>query len=564
MGSAPRQRDHLGRRHPLAIAVAISIVGAVAYLIWAPQTLDLAAQTFRADLWERDGFVIWSPAWYSGMTVPGYSLLYPPLGALLGPVLVGALCAPLTTWLFGSIALRAAGDDAWLGVVWFGLASLVAPFGGRTTFALGLVIGLGAIWLIQRGRAALALVAAIATPLASPVAGLFGAIAATALLLARFAPLGGASSRDAEVAVEPSGAVGPQPRGSLRPAVAGLIGFALGLAIPVLAFPTGGFQPFAPSAFIWIPLAVAAVFALGARGSWGALHWGAILYLLLAILALLVQTPLGGNVTRLGLTFAGPILALLLLTRRPLPAIAARPILVALLAMPLIYWQWTATVRDLAAATGDRATEPAFYAPLLAELERRGLDQGDRIHIPPTRNRWESVYVAERIPITRGWLRQLEAADIDPFTDGRLIPTTYEGWLAENGAGWVAVADAPLDYLATDEVELIGAGLSYLGAPIWSNEGWSLYRVGGGSGTGLLSASSDRAVWDADSAPRLRWSPYFTLEAAGEACIVRRGEWTGVEPLASSGATPEERLHLGTAISPAGVLRRERVCESDG
>lgn len=581
MGAAPCQRDHLGRRHPLALALAVSIVGAVAYLIWAPQTLDLAAQTFRADLWERDGFVIWSPAWYGGMTVPGYSLLYPPLGALLGPVLLGAICAVVSTWLFGSIVLRAVGDDGWLAVIWFGLASLVAPLGGRTTFALGLAIGLGAVWLVQKQRPASAFVATVATPLASPVAGLFGGIAVAAVVLARLVPLdwwarskrNSARRSGGEVALEHGDGVELRPRGSLLPAAAALAGFGLGLTIPVLAFPTGGFQPFAPSAFVWIPLAVAALLALTLGGSrWGALRWGAILYLALATFVLLVETPLGGNVTRLGLTFAGPILALVLVARRPAPPILARPILVALLALPLIYWQWTATVRDLAAAQGDPATEPAYYAPLLAELDRRGLDDGDRVHIPPTRNRWESVYVAERIPITRGWLRQLEAPDIDLFTGGSLTAATYASWLAENGAGWIALPDAPLDYIATDEAELIAASLDYLGPPVWSNEDWDLYRVGFGSGSGLSSASSDRATWRSGSAPRIRWSPYFTLEATDQACVLREGEWTRTEaPLIPGGSRAaarvspsEDEVQLVTELSPAGALGRDRICDNAG
>ena len=139
-------------RYPLALALALSGLLAGIYLIWQPQTTDLAAQVFRADLWERAGFVIWNPDWYDGHSVPGYSLLYPPLGALLGPPLVGAASAVAATWVFGRLALDTWGQRAWLGVVWFGLASAVALYSGRITFALGLAVGLGALLAIQRER----------------------------------------------------------------------------------------------------------------------------------------------------------------------------------------------------------------------------------------------------------------------------------------------------------------------------------------------------------------------------------------------------------------------------
>jgi predicted GNAT family N-acyltransferase len=52
-------------------ALALAIV----YLIWAPPSADLAAQTFRTDLFEAHGFEVWSNAWYGGLHLPGYSLL---------------------------------------------------------------------------------------------------------------------------------------------------------------------------------------------------------------------------------------------------------------------------------------------------------------------------------------------------------------------------------------------------------------------------------------------------------------------------------------------------------
>ena len=66
-------------------------------------------------------------------------------------------------------------------------------------------------------------------------------------------------------------------------------------------------------------------------------------------------TPLGGNVTRLGALFAGPVLALVLWPR-------GRWVVLAV-SLPLLYWQLVAPVRDVRKAAGDPSTERAFYEP---------------------------------------------------------------------------------------------------------------------------------------------------------------------------------------------------------
>src|SRR5436190_16800226 len=82
--------------------VLAAAILAVAYLIVAPSPADLAAQTFRADLFSAHGYVIWNNLWYSGHALPGYSVLYPPLAALLGPRVVGVLSAIAAAAAFGA------------------------------------------------------------------------------------------------------------------------------------------------------------------------------------------------------------------------------------------------------------------------------------------------------------------------------------------------------------------------------------------------------------------------------------------------------------------------------
>ena len=361
--------------------------------------------------------------------MPGYSLLYSCCWGLgSGRPFWARARAVAAAALFGSIALRAYGERAWLGVIWFGLASAVAPFGGRTTFALGLALGLFCVWAVQRRSPLLAGGAGLLTALASPVAGLFVAIACAGALAAR-SPLERLDRADLPV----------------LPPLAGAIGAGAGLAALGLVS-TDGFQPFAFSAYIWIPLGVVALFAVS-RSEDAVLRWAAVIYLAVATVAILHDSPLGGNTVRLGLTVAGPLFAILLLPRRPL--------LLALLAAPLLWWQWTATVRDVAAAGGDPSTERAYYAPLLAELADRAGEGPIRVEVPPTRNRWESAYVAPSFPLARGWLRQLEADDIELFEGEAFDGATYRAWLARHGAAYVALSDAEHDYLAEREVKLL-------------------------------------------------------------------------------------------------------------
>lgn len=266
---------------------------------------------------------------------------------------------------------------------------------------------------------------------------------------------------------------------------------------------------------------------------------------------------------RLGALAAGPVLALGLAGRRPLA--------LALLALPLVYWQWVAPVRDLSNASGDPSVHGSYYEPLLAQLERRTHGMPVRIEIPPSLNRWEANYVAPRFPLARGWLRQLESDDFDLFTDGNLTPATYKLWLARLGVSYVAVSSAKSDYLSNDEEALIGQGLPYL-RPVWSDSDWRLYRVEGSAG--LVSTTGDfptptgrrDRITALDPAGftlsardtgrllvRVRYTRYWTV-TAGSACVERDGEWTAVEVRRPGIVRVDARFSAGA------LFGRERQC----
>ena len=106
---------------PLAAAVACS-----AFALWNPPLRDLAAHTFRAEFFEDHGFAIWNNSWYGGHYLLSYSVLFPPLAALLSPVWAAALAAVATASLFDRIVRERWGEPAaWAGL-WFGVLGAVA------------------------------------------------------------------------------------------------------------------------------------------------------------------------------------------------------------------------------------------------------------------------------------------------------------------------------------------------------------------------------------------------------------------------------------------------------
>jgi hypothetical protein len=540
----------IARTRPLLVATVLSALLGVVYLIWQPPTTDLAAQTFRADLWDRAGFVIWNPYWYGGHLVPGYSLLYPPLGAWLGVALTGALSAVVATWLFARLSLEGWGERAWLGVVWFGLASGVALYSGRITFALGLALGLAALLAVQRRRPGWAALGAVLTAAASPVAGLFLGMLCTAVLLADRFP----ARRDA--AARPT-----VRRLPVDAALAAAIAAALALMLVSIAFPTTGYHPFGLGGYVWIPLLALVVFAFADRDH-GVVIWALALYALLGLFAVLVETPLGGNVTRLGATFAGPLLAILLIRRRP--------VLLALLAIPLLWWQWETTVQDVSRAAGDPAAQPGYYEPLLDQLAMR--DTGAvalRVHIPPTESRWEAVEVAERYAITRGWLRQEETDDFPLFRSGPIDPDRYLEWLIARGVDYVAVPDAELDYTARTELELVDSS-AYPLKQIWAGEHWRLFAVpGGGAGKRIdaLELRADgftvRTAARTVSVP-VRYTPYFRV-AEGAGCVEQdpRSDQRTRVVLVEPPRAGSVEISVEARFSPAGALGRDRDCSGE-
>jgi hypothetical protein len=511
--SAFTSGHHIRRFAPTLVAALL----ATAYLIAQPPGADLPAQLLRVRLFSAEGFGIWNNWWYGGHYALAYSVLFGPLGWLLGPRFLAALASVGTAAAFEALAHDVYGDDAWIGATWLGAATVTELLSGRLTFALGLCAAAVTALLLERRRPRLAAVSAIATALASPVAGMFVALAGTTVACR------GLKTRN---------------RSDIAGGIAAVSIQILLLGGAALAFPSGGYQPFALTT-LW-PLLVAGLLIAASRPG-PMLTTGTLLYLGGCVAAYAIHTPLGSNAARLGELLAGPLAALLLVPRRAW-------LLLALAAMPLSYLEVHHAVTDL--VHGERASSASFYRPLIGFLGKRpGIW---RVEVPFTAGHWESYWLAPRVPLARGWERQTDIAENPLFYDGRLTAGRYEAWLHQLAVRYVAVADAPADYSARAELRLIRGGLPYLHV-VRRLPHWTVYAVADptqiASGAGRVLSIGPSSLTLAIRHPgsvylRVRWSPYWRLGGV-RACVLPAGQFTAI----NAGGAGRARLRMSFSLS---------------
>ena len=501
----------------------------VAYLVTHPDSADHAAQVFRSDLFGREGFSAWDNLWFGGHHLPGYGLLLPALGALIGPRLVGVLAAVTAALLFSAIAYRRFGDRARLGVLWFSTATAISLFTGRLTFALGVAVALGAVFAAQRGHRVTAIMLAALTPTASPVAALFLACGVVAY------------------------AVAERSRTGLELAVV-TVGVSLLISA---AFPEGGTEPFDFSSFEPAILVTIAVF-IALPPEERLLRYGVGAYGLALIAAFLVQTPMGGNATRMGSLLLGPVLAFGLWRRQRFALILLVPV--------LIYWQWSPVVRDLEEVSAQPSVTPGYYAPLRDFLRGTPHHEAYRVEVLPAAHHWESAYVPRGIYIARGWERQLDRK-LNPlfYESTPLTALHYRSWLDELGVGYVAVPHTALDYAARDEKRLLKRGPpSYL-QKAFKDENWTVYRVHDPSplaiGGKMIKLTPEGFVVDADVPGtvlvRVRWTPYWSIES-GSGCVEEAPDGYTMLDVETPG-----RFRVGVDFSPVRAISSGPRCRSE-
>ena len=498
----PRRRGPLGRgghgvvaavrRWPWILTAALCLLCA-GLGVTGP---DTPAQDYRVWLFRHGGPVLWDDQWYGGHTIPGYSVLFPPLGALLGVEVLGALACVASTLIVTRLLRgpgRRGGHD--LVLVWFAVATVSNLVVGRMPFALGMAFGALALLGARERRTALTWVGAVLSSLASPLAAGFVLLVGCALL----------------------------PSVGWR-RVAPFLGAGAGIGV-ALAFPEDGYQPFPAMTYLSL-LALIGVGLLVVPRDARPIRHGLLLWAAAATVFFFVPSQVGGNITRPATLLAGPAAALLLADRRRVLAIVA---------IPLIGWQ-IGPIHGALLTQGDPSAKSSYYSGLLEYLDRRSPVPAGRVEVPFTRAHWKARYVAPSVPMARGWLRQLDSKYNALFYDGTLNAQTYHQWLLARGIRYVALPDVDLDPSAVAEAKLLRAGLPYLDLA-WQDAHWKVWIVT--DSPGLVWGPASLTELEVSSVAvdfrspgiatvLVHYTPYWRL-SEGRACVFRAaGGWTGI------------------------------------
>ena len=508
------------------------LAGVALVLLWLivdPRTPDLAAQVYRVSTFSHLGAILFDTRWYAGHAMPSYSLLFPLIAANLGIRLTAAISVVASCALFGHIVARVYGPSGRWGSVLFAIAATGDIWSGRVTFAAGVTLALAAALALIEGRALLAAVLALLCAAISPVAALLLVLAVLTHTLTT-----GSVALLAAVSV---------------PVLALLLS-------TVLLFGEGGFEPFP----FWSFVATAAVmlaFCWALPEGERTLRLGAILYLTLCVVCLLVHTPMGSNIERYGVLLGAPLLACTLCAS-PQRIIPARLIALA----GILVWVLWGPVRETIAVANNPSTSASYYIPVERFLAAHG---GDllRIEVPLTRSHWETALLAPHVSLAGGWEKQLQERYDSVLLAWKLAPYAYDRWLHQQAVSYVALPDAPLDPSSAREGALIRSGLGYLHL-VFDARHWRIYQVldptpllsGPGALTGL---GHDYFTVDAahagDFLVRIHYTPYWVL-TQGQGCVAEApGGWTALRATALGRIVVAARFSLGRALSGS-----QRVC----
>jgi hypothetical protein len=501
---------------------------------FGPRAGDAAAHLYRTLLVE-EGVLIWDNLWYGGhYPLASYSLLYYPVAALAGNVLLAACAAVASAALFVRVCAREFGTAAArVASPAFAVLACAPLFTGTYPYAVGVALALASLASLQAGRTGLALLASLLTVGFSPLAFVF-----LCLVLAAVA------------------AVRRPPRRRVAAVGGGLAAVAaleIGL---LLAFPAEGRYQFRANELGLALLCASAGAVVAARERRGRVLAALfVLWGLACVVAFLVPSPLGSNVTRLRI-FALPLIVLACALSGFRPRWLTLPAVVAALfysVSPLV---------SVAAQLGDnRAAGEAYWAPTLAFLREHG-SPDYRVDIVPTFDNWEAYHIPRAGHVlARGWYRQLDLARNAELYREELAPAEYRGWLRSLGVRFVLLPDVPLDRLGADpQASLLHSGRSSL-HEVWQGSGWRIFELPAatpiltGPGAARLSAVGHDRIAGAVDAPgdyrlRVRYTRFWEVRS-GRVCIARAADGMTILRAEAAG-----RFELGI---PGGTRLLEAV-----
>jgi hypothetical protein len=403
------------------------------------------------------------------------------IGVRTSMIVAGTLSAGLLAWLAVG---RREGRGRWHVALYGAVALAGNALSGRVTFALGTLFALAALCVVfawprqsdsrveRWSRGVLAVLASVLATASSPVAGAFLGLVAVALWVRRRRPA--------------ACALGVPP--------------IVVVAVSAALFPFSGRQPMAWYSTI-LPIAIGVAVVILTPRHWRLVQAGAVLYVLSVVGAWLIPSPVGTNVSRLGLLFGGVVLVAAvaigpwrtsLIGRRYGARAAAVMLGMALITSTI--WQTAYAVRDVVSS----APPESFTSdidPLLDQLDARDADLS-RVEVVPTKSHREAAAIAPHVPLARGWNRQADAERNPVFyRDRDLTPEAYKRWLHRWAVRFVVLSTAAApDPAAADEADLVAAGQPYLDR-LWSDDDWILYEVR--HATPLVSPPAKVVAYDA-------------------------------------------------------------------
>lgn len=553
-----------------AVLLACVLVGA--WLVLDPRSPDLAAQTYRAALFAREGMSVWDNNWYGGHHLPGYSLVFPWLALAVGIRAVGAITVLVSTLAFERVALAAYGPRARWGAACFALAAAGDLWIGRITFAVGVTFAVLAVLALTRSRAWVAAGLTALSAATSPVAGLLLGLAGASWALASIWPRNGRSPRFRLTVADLRQRRGAGADASTRarkrawayarefvrsPAVLALALPALAVVLPLEAlFPEGGWEPFAASS-VTATLAVTLAFLYALPRGERTLRIGGWAYLGVTLLSI-APTPMGSNIDRYAVLLAGPLLLCAL--RRDGWRQNGRPLAGTVAAVALIVvWTGWGPVRESSGVVGDPSTRASYYTPLERFLDAHG-GSLVRVEVPFTHSHWEAALLAGRYSLARGWERQLDTKYDPVFFKEGLTPRAYAAWLHEDAVSYVALPDVRLDGSSDEEAALIRHGEPFLREAMRSKD-WRVFEVLGSPPLASPPARLTELGHDSfglrfgaagRSLVRVRYTRYWTV-VSGAACVEQApGGWTWVDAQRRGWVRVAARFTLARAFGLAG------------
>lgn len=383
----------------------------------------------------------------------------------------------------------------------------LAVVAGTYPFLLALAPALFTLVAVQRGHALWATLLAALTAATHPLA--FGFLVATLICIAVSTP-GWWRTR----------------AGRLQAVGLGLVTIAQ--AVVTLAFSSPGTRyPFDDKD----ALAIGAFCIVGVALTWRLADQRVLralfaAYGVLTAGALLVTSPVGGNVVRLMLVIGAPLLMLPLAARRYRPVWLATPLVAGAL-----FWQILPAITGLRGSDADADTS-SFWKPVDAFLAEHA-EPGFRVHVVATVDNWEAYYISRRgTALARGWYRQYDWPQNEILYEP-LTPAQYGRWLRRMGVRYVLLPDDPLDAGGAREVTALRR-LSELEV-VQETAHWTFFELRSptpiatpAAGIRLTRMAPTRVEFDVGRTGgyevRMRYTPYWRV-TRGDACIERRGDF---------------------------------------